>query len=95
MFSRWLPHNEPPTRGPTCELRGGGRFPVRPSDVIDELGCVDDDLDDVVREAATRARRALDGVRDKPYYGRVVTVGDLVAFIARQPRVPPPNVGWS
>jgi hypothetical protein len=86
-FDPWVVRAVWDALAPWTELRGGGRLPLRPTDVIDELGCVDEDLDDVLREAATRARRSLVAVRGNPYYRRVVTVGDLVAFIAHQPRV--------
>jgi len=71
---------------PWTQLRGGDRLPLRPADVIDELGCVDEDLDDVVYEATIRSQHALDDVTANPYYGHVSTVGDLVGFITRQPR---------
>jgi len=67
-------------------LGGGGHLPLHPSDVIADLGCVDEDLEDVLDEAAARAGRRLDDMRANPYYGRVSTVGDLVAFISHQPR---------
>jgi len=67
-------------------LRNGSRFPLRPGDVIAELGCADEDLDDVFEEAATRARRRRDASAANPYRRPVTTVGDLVAFIAHQPR---------
>jgi hypothetical protein len=86
-FDAWVVRAVWDALAPWTELRGGGRLPLRPTDVIDELGCVDEDLDDVLREAAARARHTLDGVDGNPYFGRVVTVGDLVAFIAYQPRV--------
>jgi hypothetical protein len=86
-FDPWVVRAVWDALAPWTELRGGGRLPLRPADVIAELGCVDEDLDDVFREAATRARHSRHGVEGNPYYGRVVTVGDLVAFIAHQPRV--------
>ena len=86
-FDPWVVRAVWDALAPWTELRGGGRLPLRPTDVIEELGCCDEDLDDVFQEAATRARHTLDGVEANPYYGRVVTVGDLVAFIAHQPRV--------
>ena len=63
------------------------RFPLRPTDIIADLGCVGTDLDEVYREAATRAGRRLDDVMGNPFSGRVETVGDLVEFISHQPRV--------
>ena len=87
MFDPWVVRAVWDTLAPWTELRSGRQLPLRPTDLVAELGCVDEDLDDVLREAATRARRSLDGVENNPYYGRVVTVGDLVAFIAHQRRV--------
>jgi hypothetical protein len=86
-FDPWVVRAVWDALAPWTELRGGGRLALRPADVIAELGCVDEDLDDVLRESVTRARHSLHGVEGNPYYGRVVTVGDLVAFISHQPRV--------
>lgn len=71
---------------PWTVLRDGSRFPLRPSDAIEELGCVAEDFDDVYVEAATRAGRERALQPTNPYGGRVVTVGDLVACITHQPR---------
>ena len=86
-FDPWVVRAVWDALAPWTEVRGGGRLPLRPTDVIEELGCVDEDLDDVLREAATRAQHTLNGVEGNPYYGRVVTVADLVALIAHQPRL--------
>jgi hypothetical protein len=67
---------------------GGVRLPLRATDVIADLGCVDEDLEDVYVQAATRADRQIRDTKENPYYGCVQTVGDLVRFIAHQPRTP-------
>jgi len=85
-FDPWVVRAVWDALSPWTELHGGGCLPLRPSDAIEELGCVDEDLDDVLVEAAARARRSLAGVKANPYYGRVVTVGDLVAFMSHQSR---------
>jgi hypothetical protein len=72
---------------PWTIVRNDTRLPLRPADIIADLGCVGTDLDDVCLEAATRAGRRLDEVNESPQSGRVETVGDLVEFISRQPRV--------
>ena len=61
-------------------------IPLRPSDRIEEdlrldLEDVSDDLDDL----AARAGRSLQGHEANPLWGRVETVGDLVAFLHHQP----------
>lgn len=65
---------------------GDLRLALRPSDVIADLGCVDEDLDDVLIEAASRARRDLTAVATHAPTVPVETVGDLVAFVVTLPR---------
>jgi hypothetical protein len=64
------------------------RFPLRPSDRIDEDLQIDwDDIGtDLIAEVARRAGRSLDRLDDKSLFGRVVTVGDLVRFLSGQPK---------
>ena len=85
-FDPWVVRAVWDALAPWTELPGGGRVPLRPTDAIADLGCVDEDLEEVFEEAARRARRLLDGLEENPYYRRVATVGDLVALISRQPR---------
>jgi hypothetical protein len=85
-FDPWVVRAVWDALGPWTAGRDGSRFPLRPTDVIADLGCVDEDLEDVFVEAATRARRQREALPANPYLGRVVTVGDLVAFISHQPR---------
>ncbi len=64
-----------------------GRLPLRLSDRVDEdLGIDPEELEDVVAEIATRTGRSQNRWAANPYYGRVTTVGDLVNFVACQPR---------
>lgn len=86
-FDAWIVRAVWDALVPWTRVRGGVRLPLRATDVSTELGCVDDDLDDVFFEAATRAGRRIDQVEANPLYGRVVAVRDLVAFIAYQPCV--------
>lgn len=63
-------------------------FPLRPSDrLVNDLRMDPDDLEDVVIEIAGRAGRSFDGCRTNPYFDKVETVGDLIAFLCAQPRV--------
>jgi len=86
-FDPWVIRAVWDALAPWTIVRDGTRFPLRPTDIIADLGCVGTDLDDVYREAATRAGRRLDDVMGNPFSGRVDTVGDLVEFISHQPRV--------
>lgn len=93
-FDRRSPHFDPwivravwDALAPWTCTREGGRFPLRPTDMIAEFGCVGEDLDDVFVEAATRAGRQITSTSGNPFYGRVLTVGDLVACITHQLRV--------
>jgi len=59
---------------------------IRPSDRLEkDLGYLDEDLDDLVREIAARAGRNIDVTQANPHFGKVVTVEDLVLFIEHQP----------
>lgn len=71
---------------PWCAFRGG-LLPVRADDPLDGLlGMVDEDVDDLVMEVATRAGRSLDGAERNPVRA-VATVGDVVRFVSHQPRI--------
>lgn len=86
-FDPWIVRAAWDALAPWRRVRGGVCIPLRATDVIAELGCVDEDVDDVLLEVASRAGHSVDCTDANPLYGRVVTVGDLVAFIANQPRV--------
>lgn len=64
-----------------------GVCPLRATDKISEDLNVDfDDVDmDMLPVVAQRTGRTLDDFEDNPYWGRVVTVGDLVYFFNCQP----------
>jgi hypothetical protein len=64
------------------------RFPVRAEDrLTDDLGMDDVDLDFDMAGVADRCGRSLATPERNPWYGKVETVGDLVRFVAAQPRV--------
>jgi hypothetical protein len=70
-----------------CSL--GRPFPLRPTDqLLAELEIDPDDLDDIANTVARRTGRDMKSCRANPYYGRVQTVRNLVAFLRAQP----PNV---
>ena len=58
-FDPWVVRAVWDALAPWTQLPDGTRFPLRPSDVIADLGCVDEDLEDVIGHAASRARRCL------------------------------------
>lgn len=62
-------------------------FPLRAADRLKEdLLLDDDDLDlDIVEEVEQRTGRSLDGSNANPYFGKVMTVADLVYFFQAQP----------
>ena len=66
----------------------GRAVPVRRQDRCEKDLRIDpDDLDDIARDVAFRARRSMEGVEKNPLYGQVQTVGDLVSFLEHQPRI--------
>lgn len=70
---------------PYCTFQGG-RMPLRPSDSLERNLHIDsDDLTDIARDATGRVGRAFEDLEANPFYGRVDTVRDLVAFVQHQP----------
>lgn len=72
---------------PWCRYRGG-RLPVRAGDDLYAVfGIIDEDVDDLVVAAGTRAGRAMDlaDCLDNPMRHKVATVADVVLFIHHQP----------
>lgn len=64
-------------------------FPVRAFDsLLDDLHLDADDVEDLLRDIAARSGRALKNAERNPYFGKVITVADLVLFINEQPRIP-------
>lgn len=62
-------------------------FPLCPSDRFHEdLDINSEDIDDIAFAVAVRAGYSLDGAERNPLYGRVTTVGELIAFFAQQPK---------
>ena len=75
---------------PYCTFRGG-RLPVRRSDSLtDDLHIEGDDLESIARAATVRVGRVFGELEANPWYGRVATVGDMVAFVQHQPKVVQP-----
>jgi hypothetical protein len=71
---------------PYCTFRGG-QFPVRRTDSLtDDLYIDGDDLEGIARDAAIRVGRVFENLEANPWYGRVATVGDMVAFVQHQPK---------
>ncbi len=65
----------------------GGCLPLRQTDRLDEDFRIDpDDIDDFICEVATRSAPSLDHTEVNPFYGKIVTVGDVVRAITLQPR---------
>lgn len=63
-------------------------LPIRPGDRFeDELGIDIEDLSFFVEEIAERCRRSIDVSENNPYYGKVQTVSDLIAFFQYQPKL--------
>lgn len=61
-------------------------MPLRPSDSLERNLHIDsDDLTDIARDATVRVGRAFENLEANPFYGRVDTVRDLVAFVQHQP----------
>jgi hypothetical protein len=67
----------------------GVPLPVRAADRLrQDLRIDDDDLDlSLVPDMAGRAGRGLESTPSNPFFGQVVTVGDLVHFLNAQPRL--------
>jgi len=67
---------------------GQSSFPIRPADrLVEDLRVDSDDLDDVLApEIAQRTGRSLADCTKNPYYGKVVTVEDLIRFFCAQPK---------
>ena len=65
-------------------------FPIRPADrLAEELGVDAEELNETVApQIAQRIGRSLDGAEHNPYYGKVMTVEDLVRFFCAQPESP-------
>jgi hypothetical protein len=66
--------------------------PLRPSDrLFEELHIDPEDIEfiffEIVEEIATRSGHSLNNLENNPYFGEFETVGDLVHFISRQPRI--------
>ena len=65
------------------------RFPLRPTDhMTDDLLIDEEDLGFGVLDIAKRAGRSLKNCEANPFYAKVHTVGDLIAFLNAQPRKP-------
>ena len=67
-------------------------IPIRREDrCAEDLKIDPEDLDDLARDIAFRARRSMDACEKNPVYGKVKTVGDIVAFLECQPRTVEPS----
>jgi len=70
----------------------GRAIPVRQQDHCErDLGIDPEDLDDIAKDAAFRARRSMDACDKNPLYGKVYTAGDIVRFLEHQPRIGEPG----
>ena len=67
----------------------GHPIPIRADDQCykGELKIDGEDFDDLAVDAAARSGRSMDDTDRNPYYGKVRTVRDLVAFLEHQPRL--------
>ena len=75
---------------PYCRFRGR-QVPVRPTDSLtDDLHIDGDDLEGIARDATARVGRVFENLAGNPWYGRVDTIGDMVAFEQHQPKLAPP-----
>jgi hypothetical protein len=65
----------------------GRIIPIRSTDrLVEDLHIDPDDIDfDLVVEVADRSHHSLVSPELNPYFGRIVTVGDLVRFVTLQP----------
>lgn len=69
----------------------GRVIPIRREDrCAEDLKIDPEDLDDLARDIAFRARRSMDACDKNPLYGKVKTVGDIVTFLEYQPRIVEP-----
>jgi hypothetical protein len=60
--------------------------PLRACDHLEhDLHIDPEDLDDLARKIAQKCGRNLDTVEKNRYYGRVVTISDLIEFLCAQP----------
>lgn len=67
-------------------------FPLRAADTLfsdDGLKLDLEDLDLIAEDIAFRAGRSLCDAEHNPYFGRITTVADLVAFFMAQPETSP------
>jgi hypothetical protein len=73
----------------TCFLAVEGQpLPVRREDRCEKDLKIDpEDLDDLARDIACRARRSMDHPDKNPIYGKVKTVADMVTFFEHQPKL--------
>ena len=70
------------------EHLGSTPVPLRTDDrLLEDLDLDDDDLDEILIDAAELARRSLDSTASNPLYGRITTVRNLVEFLQHQPRL--------
>ncbi len=65
---------------------GGTAIPLRTTDLLEQDLQVDgEELEFLARDLATRCGRSLTASQANPYYGRIKTIGDLVALLRAQP----------
>lgn len=65
-------------------------FPVRAADILfssQSLNIDSEDLDWIAQDIAFRAGRSLANAEQNPYFGKIETVADLVAFFTAQPEI--------
>ncbi len=62
-------------------------FPLRKSDRFDRELDLDDALEEIAEEVAQRTGRPLNNCESNPWYGKVNTLEDFVAFFSSQPQV--------
>jgi hypothetical protein len=69
-------------------------FPVRASDsLLDDLHLDSEDIEDLLVDIAARSGHSLDETENNPFYGKILTVRDLVLFINAQPQLATPLRG--
>lgn len=65
---------------------------ARPDDSLEDgLKFVSEDLEGLVLEIATRARRAMNNAECNPLAGSVGSVRELILFLEHQPSITMPN----